>query len=61
MFVMKRLENIAKLVAEGESKEARKKILKDKLTEVQGQLPSTFKLPLNPHKKVIIIIIIIII
>jgi hypothetical protein len=53
MFVMKRLEYIAAQVVLGDSKESRKKILKDRLTEVQGQLPTTFKLPLNPHKKVL--------
>lgn len=47
MFVMKRLERVAEAVKLGDSKEERKRILKDKLSEVV--LPTTFKLPLNPH------------
>jgi len=50
MFVMKRLEHVAEQVKLGESKEARKKILSDRLSEVV--LPAVFKLPLNPHLKV---------
>lgn len=47
MFVMKRLEHVAEQVKLGESKDARKQILHDKLSEIV--LPATFKLPLNPH------------
>ncbi len=50
MFVMKRLEHVAEQVKLGESKEARKKILADRLNEIV--LPAVFKLPLNPHLKV---------
>lgn len=50
MFVMKRLEHVAEQVKLGESKEERKKILQDRLSEVV--LPTVFKLPLNPHLKV---------
>lgn len=49
MFVMKRLERVAEAVRDGQSKEARKKILVEKLTEILPTLPPTFKLPLNPH------------
>ncbi len=44
---MKRLEIVAEEVKKGESKEARKQILHDKLSEIV--LPATFKLPLNPN------------
>lgn len=47
MFVMKRLENVAEAVKLGDSKEARKEIMRDRLNEIV--LPTTFKLPLNPH------------
>lgn len=47
MFVMKRLESVAEAVKLGESKDERKRILHDKLSEIV--LPATFKLPLNPH------------
>ena len=47
MFVMRRLESVAEAVKLGESKEARKKILQDRLSEIV--LPTTFKMPLNPH------------
>lgn len=47
MFVMKRLEHVAEQVKLGESKDARKQILHEKLNEIV--LPATFKLPLNPH------------
>jgi hypothetical protein len=47
MFVMRRLERVAEAVKQGKSKEARKKILRDKLAETV--LPAAFKLPLNPH------------
>jgi len=47
MFVMRRLEHVAEAVAKGESKEARKAMLRTKLSEIV--LPATFKLPLNPH------------
>eukprot|EP01038_Epipyxis_sp_PR26KG_P005716 gene5716-7889_t len=51
MFVMKKLEHVAEAVKLGESKEARKKILHARLAEVVPVLPTTFKLPLNPHRK----------
>lgn len=44
---MKRLEIVAEEVKKGESKEARKQILHEKLSEIV--LPATFKLPLNPN------------
>lgn len=47
MFVMKRLEKVAEAVKQGETKADRKQILRDKLNEIV--LPTTFKLPLNPH------------
>lgn len=50
MFVMKRLENVAEAVKLGESKEARKQILRARLNEIV--LPTVFKLPLNPHRNV---------
>ena len=46
MFVMKLLENVAFKVAKGESKEARKEILRKSLNSVV--LPIEFQLPLNP-------------
>jgi hypothetical protein len=53
MFVMKRLERVAEAVRDGSSKEARKKILVEKLNEILPTLPPTFKLPLNPHLTVV--------
>lgn len=53
MFVMRRLEHVAEEVAKGESKDARKSILRSRLSEIV--LPATFKLPLNPHLTVITI------
>mmetsp|Transcript_34230 Transcript_34230/g.75420 ORF Transcript_34230/g.75420 Transcript_34230/m.75420 type:complete len:1239 (+) Transcript_34230:443-4159(+) len=47
MFVMKRLESVAEAVCAGESKADRKAILHARLSEIV--LPSSFKLPLNPH------------
>lgn len=50
MFVMKRLEAVAQAVVCGDSKEQRKQILRERLSEIV--LPSTFKLPLSPHLNV---------
>jgi hypothetical protein len=50
MFVMKKLEQVAQAVILGDSKEARKEILRARLSEII--LPDTFKLPLNPHLQV---------
>ena len=50
MFVMKRLEHVAALVVEGESKAARLQILREKLSAVV--FPPEYQLPLNPHIKV---------
>jgi hypothetical protein len=50
MFVMKKLEAVAQAVALGDSKDARKRILRDRLSEIV--LPSVFKLPLNPHLQI---------
>jgi CRP-like cAMP-binding protein len=47
VFVMKRLESVAELVAAGPSKQERLTILRDQLDAVA--LPSEFQLPLNPH------------
>ena len=51
MFVMKRLENVAEKVKEGETKADRLVILRQLLTDIN--LPSQFQLPLNPHIKVV--------
>lgn len=51
MFVMKRLEHVAEAVKLGDSKQARLQILRDRLKEIV--LPAVFKLPLNPHLRVI--------
>lgn len=50
MFVMKRLERVAELVKEGETKSSRLEILKEQLRLTV--LPPEFQLPLNPHIKV---------
>jgi len=50
VFVMKRLEAVAELVCQGESKSARKQILHEQLSQIN--LPESFQLPLNPHLKV---------
>ena len=50
MFVMRRLESVAEAVVLGDSKEERKRILKERLSEIV--LPTTFKLPLSPHLNV---------
>jgi hypothetical protein len=50
MFVMKRLESVAEAVVLGDSKDERKRILKERLSEIV--LPTTFKLPLSPHLNV---------
>lgn len=50
MFVMKRLEAVAQAVVLGDSKDERKRILKERLSEIV--LPTTFKLPLSPHLNV---------
>ena len=50
MFVMKRLESVAEAVVLGDSKDERKRILKERLREIV--LPTTFKLPLSPHLNV---------
>lgn len=44
---MRRLEHVAEAVKLGETKEDRKRILRDRLKEIV--LPTAFKLPLNPH------------
>lgn len=48
MFVMRRLEHVAEAVKQGDSKEARKAILHERLRAMVSCLPPTFKLPLNP-------------
>jgi hypothetical protein len=50
MFVMKRLEAVAQAVVLGDSKDERKRILQERLSEIV--LPTTFKLPLSPHLNV---------
>ena len=50
MFVMRKLESVAEAVVLGDSKDERKRILKERLSEIV--LPTTFKLPLSPHLNV---------
>eukprot|EP00595_Chromulina_sp_UTEXLB2642_P003643 CAMPEP_0196768488 /NCGR_PEP_ID=MMETSP1095-20130614/42835_1 /TAXON_ID=96789 ORGANISM="Chromulina nebulosa, Strain UTEXLB2642" /NCGR_SAMPLE_ID=MMETSP1095 /ASSEMBLY_ACC=CAM_ASM_000446 /LENGTH=370 /DNA_ID=CAMNT_0042138189 /DNA_START=992 /DNA_END=2104 /DNA_ORIENTATION=- len=49
---MKRLERVAELVKQGDTKAERKQILIDQLDPKVTVLPPVFQLPLNPHIKV---------